>query len=348
MRTHDARAVDVAGLTTVWWRADPRDLHRISDRVSSLYVERTHVDRDDNAVILINKERTVRVPAALIGVLLLGPGTRVTHQAINLLGDSGTSVCWVGEHGVRMYAGGLGPSRGARLLMRQAWLVSRTKERLGVARVMYAKRFPDEDVSQLTMQQLRGREGARIKRLYKQHAQRTGVQWSKRRYRQGDAFAVGDDVNRLLSAGNACLYGICHATIVGIGASPGLGFVHTGSAMSFVLDVADLYKAEYTIPVAFELAALQRLEERDMRLAFRDRLTDGKLLQRIVRDVHQLLLGEDDDPEDEEDQRALWDDKKGTVQGGVNWSECSDDVQAWRHEVVSGPELPERTNWDAL
>ena len=84
----------------MWWRAEPQDLHRVTDRVSSLYVERAHVDRDDNAVVLVNKERTVRVPAAFVAVLLLGPGTRVTHQAITLLGDSGTSVCWVGEHGV--------------------------------------------------------------------------------------------------------------------------------------------------------------------------------------------------------------------------------------------------------
>lgn len=204
---------------------------------------------------------------------------------------------------------------------------------------MYARRFPDEDVSNLTMQQLRGREGARIKRLYKDHAERTGVAWSKREYRQGEAFAAGDEVNRLLSAGNACLYGICHAAIVGIGASPGLGFIHTGSAMSFVLDVADLYKAEYTIPLAFELAVLHRVDERDMRLSFRDRLTDGKLLERIVADVQTLLLGAQDGGDDA-DELALWDDKIGTVPGGVDWSRGTS--EPWRHEVVSGPELPER------
>lgn len=322
----------------MWWRAEPHELHRITDRVSSLYVERTHVDRDDNAVILINRERTVRVPAALVAVLLLGPGTRVTQAAINLLGDSGTAVCWVGEHGVRMYAAGLGPSRGSRLLMRQAWLVSRVKERLDVARAMYAKRFPDEDVLQLTMQQLRGREGARVKRIYRQQAERTGVEWSKRQYKKGDAFALGNDVNRMLSAGNACLYGVCHAGIVGIGASPGLGFVHTGSALSFVLDIADLYKTEYTVPLAFELVAQKRIEERDMRLAFRDRLKDGKLLERIVNDVQELLM--DVHPQDDVDRQALWDDKVGTVPGGVDWSRAEEGGE-WRYEVVSGPEIPE-------
>jgi CRISPR-associated protein Cas1 len=125
-------------------------LHRVEDRLSTVYVERCHVDRDDNAVVLINRERTVRVPAALVATVLLGPGTRITSGAVRLLADSGTAICWVGERGVRMYAAGLGPSRGAELLMRQAYLVTRTKERLDVARQMYLMRFPDEEVSSLT------------------------------------------------------------------------------------------------------------------------------------------------------------------------------------------------------
>lgn len=326
----------------MWWRAEPHDLHRVTDRVSSLYVERTHVDRDENAIVLINKERTVRVPAAMVAVVLLGPGTRVTHGAMNLLGNSGTAVCWVGEHGVRMYAGGLGPSRGAHLLYQQAYLVSRKAERLAVARRMYAKRFPNEDVENLTMQQLRGREGARVRGIYRHHAKRTGVPWGGREYSAGDPFARGDAVNRLLSAGHACLYGICHAAIVGIGASPGLGFVHNGSALSFVLDIADLYKAEFTIPPAFDLARDGRTEERDMRLAFRDRLVDGRLLHRIIDDVKELL-GIDEAPDG--DVNALWDEKVGSVPGGVNWS---DDLSLDRdidlmipsgHAVFSGPTL---------
>ena len=156
----------------MWWLADPHDLHRVSDRVSTVYVEKSHVDRDDNAVVLVNRDRTIRVPAAMIATLLLGPGTRITYAAIALLADSGTAVCWVGERGVRFYASGIGPSRGSELLLRQAYLVTRGKERLAVARRMYGMRFPDEDVSDLTMQQLRGREGSRVKKLYREHSAR--------------------------------------------------------------------------------------------------------------------------------------------------------------------------------
>ncbi|NLI17874.1 MAG: type I-E CRISPR-associated endonuclease Cas1 [Actinomycetales bacterium] len=321
----------------MWWKAEAADLHRVQDRVSTIYVERCHVDRDENAVVFVNRERTVRLPAALIGAVLIGPGTRVTHAAVSLLADSGSSVCWVGEHGVRMYACGLGPSRGAQVIQRQARLVSDAHERLRVAREMYSMRFPDDDVSGATMQQLRGREGARIKRLYRQNSDRTGVTWRSREYRPGDAFAAGDDVNRVLSAANAALYGACHAAVVGVGASAALGFVHVGSAISFVLDIADLYKAEYTIPLAFDLVASGRTEEADARFELRNRFAKGHFMPRVVRDVLRLIMGEEGTSAEADDHK-LWDEVLGSVEGGVNWS-----LEEWRSRteyfVISGPEL---------
>jgi len=334
-------------MADIWWKAHPHDLHRLEDRVSSVYVERSHVDRDENAVTVINKRETVRIPAALVAVLLLGPGTRITHAATALLGDSGTAICWVGQQGVRMYAAGLGPSRGAGLLMRQAHLVTRPKERLRVARAMYGMRFPGEDVSEATMQQLRGREGARVKRLYREHSERTDVPWHGRKYVAGDAHAAGDDLNRVLSAANAALYGICHAVITGVGASPGLGFVHTGSVLSFVLDIADLYKAEYTIPLAFDLVADGLTDERDARLGLRDRIAETRLLGRIVDDVIDLLAVESglEDPE----ITRLWDEKAGSVAGGTNWADADADLISpgfgTQHVSIIGPELDQPVEW---
>jgi CRISPR-associated protein Cas1 len=323
----------------MWWLSNPQDLHRVEDRLSTVYVEKSHVDRDDNAVVLVNRERTVRIPAALVATVLLGPGTRITSAAVRLLADSGTAICWVGERGVRMYASGLGTSRGAELLMRQAYLVTRTKERLAVARAMYGMRFPDEDVDDLTMQQLRGREGARVKKIYREQATRTGVTWTGRDYKPGDAFAAGDDVNRMLSAGHSCLYGICHAAIVGIGASPALGFVHTGSATSFVMDIADLYKVEYTIPLAFDLAARGHTTERDARTAFRDLVADGALMGRIIHDIKTLLLGHGNDITDRDDN-SLWDDTWGTVPGGINWAaEAADQWDDTSLIGITGPDI---------
>jgi len=282
----------------------------------------------------------------MIASVLLGPGTRITHAATALLADSGTAICWVGEHGVRLYASGLGPSRGAELIHQQAYLVTRTPHRLAVARAMYAKRFPGEDVSTLTMQQLRGREGSRVKKIYRHHADRTKVPWNGRHYTPGQPFDTGDDVNRLLSAGHACLYAVCHAAIVGIGASPALGFVHTGRATSFVLDIADLYKAEYTIPLAFDLAAAGHADERKIRLAFRDRVADGKLMTRVVKDIKDLLLGAGTEHTDQ-DTNQLWDEKAGAVPGGINWAgDYADDFDNSSYLGVTGPDIDESRQVD--
>lgn len=320
----------------MWWLASPQDLHRVEDRVSTVYVERSHVDRDDNAVVIVNQARTIRLPAAMVASLLLGPGTRITHGAVRLLADSGTALCWVGERGVRMYASGLGPSRGSHLVERQAHLVSRVPERLAVARRMYSMRFPGEDVTTATMQQLRGREGARVKQLYRRLADEHGVRWDGRVYQAGDAMAAGDDVNRLLSAGHACLYGICHAAIVGLGASPALGFVHAGIATSFVLDIADLYKADYTIPLAFELTAAGRTEEREVRIAFRDKVANGHLMARVVKDIRDLLLNGSGMDEEDADAGHLWDERVGAVLSGRDYSDQDPMLFG-----ITGPELPD-------
>lgn len=159
-----------------------QELGRVGDRFSFVYVERCTVHRDANAITATDQEGVTHIPAAGLGCLLMGPGARITHAAMSLLGDCGASVVWVGENGVRYYAHGQPLAKSARLLQAQARLVSNTRTRLAVARAMYSHRFPGEDVSALTMQQLRGREGARVRRVYREHAERTGVIWGRRDY----------------------------------------------------------------------------------------------------------------------------------------------------------------------
>lgn len=298
------------------------ELVRAEDRLTFVYVERCVVHRDANAITAMDDRGTVHIPAAGLGALLLGPGTRITHQAMVLIGQSGATAVWVGERGVRCYAHGRSLARSSRLLEAQAELVTNTRSRLAVARRMYGMRFPGEDVEGLTMQQLRGREGARVRRIYREHSARTGVEWKRRDYNVED-FASGDRVNQALSAANTSLYGVVHAVIVALGCSPGLGFVHTGHELSFVYDIADLYKAEISIPVAFEVAASPTEDiPADARRAVRDRLHDGKLLERCVRDVRRLLLTDDDSPADalpDADVVYLWDEADDPVASGSGY-----------------------------
>ena len=305
-------------------RPELQALPQIKDRMTFLYLEHCTLGRQDGAITVTDENGVVHIPAAAISVLLLGPGTRVTHRAMELMGDTGVGAVWVGEHGVRYYAHGRPLTTRAGLLLRQAELVTNTRKHLAVVRKMYQLRFPGEDVSRLTMQQLRGREGSRVRGVYRKASQATGVPWNGRLYRPDD-FSAGDKVNQALSAGHACLYGLAHAVIVALGCAPGLGFVHVGHEGSFVYDIADLYKAEVTIPIAFQAAAEDPEDlPAVVRRRVRDAMVEHHILERMVHDIRWLLQDEDKPEEAAEEAVYLWDDRLGTVANGVSYFEAGE------------------------
>ena len=302
-------------------KPDLNELPREQDRMTFLYLEKCCINRDSNAITVTDKSGVVHVPAASIAVLLLGPGTDITHRAMELIGDTCITVVWVGERGVRYYAAGRPMSRNTALLIRQAALVCNVRLHAEVVRRMYSMRFPNEDVSNLTIQQLRGREGSRIRSVYREMAQRWNVPWNGREYDPND-FETGDDVNKALSAGNSCLYGLALAVITALGCSPGLGFVHVGHEFSFAYDIADLYKVEITIPLAFEIAANPPKGDLGaaVRRKVRDRMVSMHILERMVHDVQTLLSVEQDGAEMVE-ALYLWDNRKGDVPAGHMYAE---------------------------
>ncbi|MFF3892726.1 type I-E CRISPR-associated endonuclease Cas1e [Streptomyces sp. NPDC001812] len=311
-------------MTTVSKRTalTPRHLTRTGERLSFVYLERCTVHRDANAITAEDADGTTHIPSATIGTLLLGPGTRITHQAMSVLGETGAAVCWVGEQGVRYYAGGRALTRSSALMEAQARQWANPRSRLAVARAMYRLRFPDEDPAGLTRHELLGREGRRVKDCYKAQAARTGIPWRGRKYVPGD-FTGGDAVNQAVTAAAQCMYGIAHAVVVSLGCSPALGFVHSGHELSFVLDVADLYKTEIGIPLAFDIAAE---DEEDVgprtRRALRDRINETSLLDRCVDDIKLLLLQDaatSAGPGDDRDVVTLQSDGGHDVAAGRNY-----------------------------
>lgn len=301
---------------------DIASLARVDDRLSFLYFEHCRINRADNAITVHDENGTIHIPSAVLSVLMLGPGTSVTHDAMMVISESGSTVVWVGERGVRMYASGKPLTHSSSLLQRQAELSTNRRSRIAVARSMYQMRFPHEDVSSLTMQQLRGREGARIRRTYREWSQRTGVPWVKRDY-DPHSFESSTDINKALSAAHACLYGLTHAVIIAMGCSPGLGFVHTGHENSFVYDIADLYKAEMSIPVAFKTVALTPKDVgAATRRNMRDSFFDEKIIRKMVQDIKALLgVSHEDDSLPDGDHVALWDEALGEVPSGRSYSE---------------------------
>jgi CRISPR-associated protein Cas1 len=308
-----------------------KDLHalpKVRDSLTYLYVEHCKVEQESKAIAFLDQRGSVAVPCAALNLLLLGPGTSITHAAMRALAENGCMVSWTGEGGVRLYAHSTGETRSARNLVRQAALASDPTSRMEVIERLYRMRFPEPLPPGLSLQQLRGREGLRVRTAYAEASRKTGVPWKGRFYDRGD-WRRADPVNRALSTAASALYGICHAAIVATGYSPGLGFIHTGKMLSFVYDIADLYKADLTIPVAFEAVAggTHQLESR-VRQACRDSFYRGRLLDRIVPDIDKALGGEGAEAtmyQFEGDGPVpvpgwLWDPRAGAVAGGANYA----------------------------
>lgn len=278
------------------------------------------------------------VPVAGLAVLLLGPGTRITHAAVRVLAKYGCTVLWVGEGVTRFYASGMGETRSAAPLLRQAGAWADPAAHLEIVKRLYRLRFSTPLPEDLTVAQLRGLEGKRVRDAYIHWSRETGVPWKGRHYDRG-WWHDADPVNRAISAGAATLYGVCHAAIVSAGYSPALGFIHTGKQLSFVYDVADLYKIELLIPTAFRIVAKSdaRVETR-IRSALRQRIAEIRLLERAVDDLNRLFAGlwphgpEDDAVYDDDTALPgrLWD-PEGSVPGGVSDG---------GHHPGEGPEVP--------
>lgn len=262
----------------------------IKERLSILFVEKGQLDVLDGAFVVVDKNGVrTHIPVGGVACLMLEIGTRISHAAVRLAAQVGTLLVWIGEGGVRLYSAGQpGGARSDRLLY-QAKLALDRDARLKVVREMYRRRFGEEPPDRRSVEQLRGIEGARVRKMYQLLAQRHGVQWKQRNYDVTE-WDAGDIPNRCLSAATSCLYGVTEAAVLAAGYAPAVGFIHSGKPLSFVYDIADLYKFETVVPVAFSIAARQPTEpERQVRLRCRDLFRETKLLDRIIPDIEEIL-----------------------------------------------------------
>jgi CRISPR-associated protein Cas1 len=262
----------------------------IKDRVSILFVEKGNLDVLDGAFVVVDKNGVrTHIPVGGVACLMLEPGSRVSHAAVTLASRVGCLLVWVGDGGVRLYAAGQpGGARADRLLY-QAKLALDDATRLKVVRKMYAMRFKEEPPERRSIDQLRGIEGVRVRKMYELQARQYGVEWRSRNYDHTE-WESGDIPNRCLSSATACLYGICEAAVLAAGYAPAIGFIHTGKPQSFVYDIADIFKFETVVPMAFRTAARKPREpEREVRLACRDAFRQARILHRIIPTIEEVL-----------------------------------------------------------
>lgn len=267
----------------------------LKDRASLVFVERAQLDVQDGAFVAVNADGTrTHIPVGGFACLMLEPGARISHAAVALAARAGTLVTWVGEAGVRLYSAGQpGGARADRLLW-QARIALDDAVRLRVVRRMYQLRFGEEAPSRRSIDQLRGIEGVRVRESYALLARQHGVDWRRRSYDPAD-WEAGDVPNRCLSAATACLHGLAEAAVLAAGYAPAIGFLHTGKPLSFVYDIADLWKLDTFVPEAFRIAGLHargRLDmapDRAVRLACRDAFRKTGLLSKIIPGIEAVL-----------------------------------------------------------
>ncbi|MFJ5218733.1 type I-E CRISPR-associated endonuclease Cas1e [Streptomyces sp. NPDC088354] len=300
-------------------------LPRVGDSLSFLYADIVRIVQDDTGVCAETASdegdiTRVYLPTASLSCVLLGPGTSITQPALTTLARHGTTVICTGSGGVRCYSSTVPASLTTRWLEHQVHHWSDPQRRLAVARRMYHARFNTDVPTATTLEQLRGMEGQRMKALYKLLAQQHRIGRFRRAY-DPDSWETQDPVNLALSSASTCLYGIVHAALTALGCSPALGFVHQGTQLAFVYDIADLYKADITVPLAFSLH--DSLDpEAAARRSFRTQLRLYKLLPRIVADVQVLLAPDENGPAADGhavDMVDLWDPVTGSVPAGVNY-----------------------------
>ena len=261
------------------------------ERWTPLFLEHGRLEVDDSSVKWIGADRTIlRIPVATVSVLMLGPGTTVTHAAVKACSECNTPICWVGAEGLRFYAFGVTPTHDNSNARHQTTLASTRGKRELIARRMFSMRFGDAvDVDGKSIKALRGMEGVRVKALYEDKAKQHGVSWKGRNYDK-DNWGRSDEMNRAVSAANAALYALTTAVVCSMGYLPQIGFIHTAGTMPFVFDIADIYKPETTLEAAFQTLAINpKATEKDVLKTLKSIIEEKRLMRRLPKDIDKLL-----------------------------------------------------------
>lgn len=269
------------------------NLPQVKDKYPFLYLERGRLEIDDSSVKWIDCDKNVvRLPIATINTLLLGPGTTITHEAVKVMAAANCSVCWVGEDSLLFYAVGQSPTADSRNMRTQMLLAADAKKSVAVARRMFARRFPFAELDKKSLNEMMGMEGYRVRQLYEQTALKYNVGWKGRCFQPGK-FEIGDITNQVLTSANAALYGILTSAIYSMGYSPHIGFIHSGSPLPFVYDLADLYKEWLCIDLAFSLTLEMagKYNRAKVSAEFRKRVIDMDMLAKIGPDIQDILGG---------------------------------------------------------
>ena len=245
------------------------------------------------------------IPFQSLSMILLGPGSTVSHDALRLMARHGTALVAVGADGVRCYtAPPLMPDTSdiARRQMR-AW-GDPTGSRITIARKMYALRL-GEVLPHQSLDALRGIEGSRMKRTYQTLSQRYGISWQGRRYDRSNPLTA-DIPNQAINHASVAVTSAAVIAVIAMGAIPQLGFIHEHSGDAFALDIADLFRDTILLPAALKSAKAVMDDptldiERHTRRTIGDLLRTERVIPKMIDRIKTIFEDVEPMPEEPED-----------------------------------------------
>lgn len=271
---------------------------RLEDRISYLYLEYATIRQDRTGVVACSNEdgenivRTIQIPVAEIAVIVLGPGTSISHAAMTSCSRAGATVIFGGGGGIASYTVATSLTSSSKWAIAQARLVSNEARQRDAAKILYKKQFGLDDIDGMSIAVMRGLEGRTMRNLYRDLAKRYQVPGFHR-----DTTSE-DNVNAGLNLANSILYGCAAAACAAIGVSPALGIIHRGDQRSLLFDLADTYKPSISIPIVFKNAhdpeALQKIR-RELRSALIDNRVLEGMLSALMEVLSPYLPNRDDD-----------------------------------------------------
>lgn len=302
-----------------------KELVRVERRIGFLYIEYAALLRDKGSIKAVRRTGEAPIPVATVGTLWLGPSVTLTHQAMTLITECGTTLMWSGSDGLAYYASGRPLSRCTELLSAQARIHTSQRSRMKCAKQMYQMRFGEKPPQGAdTLNKLRGHEGVRVREVYRTYSTKYQVPWNGREFTPGE-LSKSDLINQCLTVAHHCMYAVIGGVVHGLGMHPGLSVVHNGTQESFIYDIADLYKTEICVPVAFKVArdnpdASSYRVASMVRAEMRANMTTARVVPRAVKDIYKLLLNSDvtDDDVSYDSADHLWD-VTGVLPSGRNY-----------------------------
>lgn len=262
-------------------------LVKVKNKVSFVYIEKAKITVKDFSVVAMREDSVVDIPIATINTLILGVGTSITQNAVIEISKFGCTVVWSGSSLNYFYTFGQPQTFSSKNLLLQCKLHESKVASLEVVRNMYSLRYPSEHLKSKSKEDLLGLEGMKMQECYKKLANESGVVWVERTYHVEDFYSQ-DYINKCITTANQLLYAVITAIVVSLGFSTALSFVHNGKMMSFVYDLADLYKESLVLPLVFEYCSKTIDTEdslRELKKVLNYQFLTLKFLQRVVNDI---------------------------------------------------------------